>query len=149
MSGFLLFLTVVLQPSGETCAISFSREPAGRRTSHSVRICSRQRSNPSEFDFYLQTTQPNRSFHASSGSCPGTHSKLVELEELTMPMPDVPNVGREVELITLDGAQFRLSIDGLYGQLGAWIALESNHGTPLANWIDAMLGVLEPCWRPA
>lgn len=87
----------------------------------------------------------------SAASCPGAASILHELEDLPVPMIDVPHYGRSIdnsEDVVLDGARFKL-----WAQRPVWtrstaygVEVESNLGTPLAQWAERLKQVLEPCW---
>ncbi len=85
----------------------------------------------------------------STGVCPAARTQLLQLEGLTLPTPDVPGLGREMQTITMDGAGYRLKVQALYDGDAADLTLESNVDTPLARWIDSALDTLSACWRDA
>ncbi|MEA3045880.1 MAG: hypothetical protein QOJ53_212 [Sphingomonadales bacterium] len=87
--------------------------------------------------------------YATTAECPIAHDRLESLEQIPMPVPDLPGFGRESTQIILDGAQYVLETPALHqdGQSGD-LKLTSNVGSPLARWIDALIAALEPCWRP-
>ena len=86
---------------------------------------------------------------ASSATCPAALPVLKRLEALEMPKPDVPGYRRNGGVIVMDGVSHRLSGVSRHrdGQPGDY-SIESNNGTPLARWSDALFRALERCWRP-
>jgi hypothetical protein len=69
------------------------------------------------------------------------------MEQLPMPVPDLPWFGNEPQEMTLDGAGYRLSTRALYSGKMSEVVVQSNVDTPLARWIDQTLAALAPCWR--
>jgi len=96
-----------------------------------------------------ETSDRANTGYASSRLCPVALEQLTRLEELEMPRPDVIGHGREYQIVILDGARYRLRGRALHadGQ-SAGYEIDSNVGSPLARWVDAMLAALEPCWTP-
>ena len=148
----LIYLATLAQPAANPCAISFatfSRAPALDRTSETVCV----RDDRSRHGQYLvHRTVRDRGGSAavswaSTRDCPTARDRLQDMEDLALPTPNVPGVGRELETITMDGIVYRLETLGLYGGASANIVLISNVGTPLARWIDATFAALAPCWR--
>ncbi len=147
--SLLLAALAAAQPVMDCDTISFSRSPALRRSSEQVGICNDPDSTPTARHhlFRRTTTNPERITYASTRTCPAARAQLEALERLELPVPDVPGLGNDLQVITMDGAGYRLRANALYGQHGADIAVGSNIGTPLARWIDATLAALAPCWR--
>ena len=85
----------------------------------------------------------------STEVCPAALPVLRRLERLAMPHPDVPGYRRGANVIIMDGARYRLNGIARHadGQPGDY-SIESNVGSPLAQWIDKLFSVLEKCWRP-
>lgn len=98
---------------------------------------------------------PARVVWADTRSCPGSVDQLRALQRLRMPQPDVPRIDEGVAAneIILDGATYSLRMDGAWQGRnnfnGTTLAIASNVGTPLAQWVDAMLATLKPCWKDA
>ena len=146
--SILLAAFAAAQPVVDCDVITFSRSPALRRAYEEVGICNDPTSTPTERHYWFRrtTTNPERISYASTRTCPAARAQLGALEALTLPAPDVPGLGNDLQVITLDGAGYRLRAMGLYGQHGADITVGSNIGTPLARWIDGTLAALAPCW---
>ena len=85
--------------------------------------------------------------HAATSSCPGSGVAVAALEKVALPAPDLPGLGAEVSMAIADGPVYRLDAPALHGdgQAGS-LSVSSGPGAPLADWIDRMLAVLEPCW---
>jgi len=129
---------------------TFSRALALTRTSETV--CVGRDPDGRAGDYLLRRVATDAHRHATTTwvrtrNCPAALTRIQELEDLAMPRPDLPGFGQEVQEITLDGAGYRLTTSALYGGTLSQIAVESNVGTPLANWIDQALTALRPCWR--
>ena len=88
-----------------------------------------------------------RSF-TSTGLCRGARQTLIEVEHLRMPEPDVPYYGRELRGIVVDGVDYQLEGNSIHADdLRGDFFIESNSGSPLAQWADRLLAVLSRCWR--
>jgi hypothetical protein len=85
----------------------------------------------------------------NSTLCPKVLPQLRRLEDLDMPAPDVPGMGRDADIIIMDGVSYTLQGSSRHadGQPGDY-SIESNVGSPLARWVDGMDAALEGCWRP-
>jgi hypothetical protein len=98
---------------------------------------------------------PARMVSADTHSCPGSLDQLRALQKLSMPQPDVPGIDEGVEIneIVMDGARYVLKMDGAWPDRtnfnGTTLAIASNVGTPLAQWVNSMLVTLKPCWKDA
>jgi hypothetical protein len=130
--------------------LRFSVSPAMAGGSQQVGVCRDRNGRPGEVLLQRTTTRRGGSAvisYASTRSCPAARRQLEALEDLPLPHPDVPGIGDETRIMTLDGASYRLEGEALYGPNSAEMRVESNVGTPLAHWIDATLAALMPCWR--
>ena len=110
---------------------------------------------PAQFDFYRiedpprGSAQPVRPRFATSAGCGGSGDALARLETLAAPAVDVPGIGREVETVVMDGARYRLEGRAIHGGHGGTLVLTAESGSPLGDWVDSMLELLEPCWGTA
>jgi hypothetical protein len=84
---------------------------------------------------------------ASTRTCPAAWAVVDRIEVIGMPWLDAPGAGRASGSEVLDGADYVLEAPALHpsGMAGR-ARIESNGGTALADWVDAMMRTLEPCW---
>jgi hypothetical protein len=87
--------------------------------------------------------------YTDTSACPAVLPILQAVESLELPRPNLHGFGDELEVITMDGAEYTLTTSAPYGGNDSDLTVRSNVGTPLARWIDAALTALEPCWRTA
>jgi hypothetical protein len=93
----------------------------------------------------LDIRGPERRLSTDTDACPGARAVLESLGEMEMPAlvrrPDDPIV------IAGDATAYRLTAPAYWasGTEGT-VTLDAISGTGLADWIDAMLGALRPCW---
>ena len=86
---------------------------------------------------------------APISDCPGAAQALLALEHLQAPIIDVPTLGDEERLSPpLDGITYRLwsRWPKWPGAIGYEMSVESNVGTPLADWAGAFQTTMAPCW---
>lgn len=86
---------------------------------------------------------------ARASGCPGAVQALEALEHLPAPIIDVPTLGNEERFSPpLDGVTYRLwsRWPKWPGAIGYEVSLESNVGTPLAEWAQGFRATMEPCW---
>jgi hypothetical protein len=81
---------------------------------------------------------------AESRSCPAVWDVLARMRDLPVPRFAPMGVSGGPQL-HMDGTIFTLRTYSDEGE----IAVQSNEGTPLAEWIEASLEILEPCWGSA
>ncbi|WP_252258197.1 hypothetical protein [Erythrobacter aurantius] len=83
-------------------------------------------------------------------NCDAASSVLTSLHGVSPPRVSIP--GYEVSpgggiRIMGDGVHYEISVRAHYsGTEGSDLSFSSNVGTPLAEWIEGSLEVLEPCW---
>ncbi len=147
--SLVLAALAAAQPVISCDIITFSRSPGLNRTTEQVGICHDPESTRTERHHWFQrsATGADSVAFASTRSCPRARAQLEALERLALPSPDVPGLGSELQIMTLDGVRYRLQTRALYGQSGAGLTVESNLDTPLARWINEALEALAPCWR--
>lgn len=81
--------------------------------------------------------------------CPAVSAVYRAMDRIELPRLTPP--GSDAILVVADGTWYTLERDAFYkpdGQIGR-IRLESNVGTALSTWIDAMMKALAPCWSQA
>lgn len=90
---------------------------------------------------------PASARRTDTNACPAALAVLQQLEALPAAVPDLPDYGREEEMIVVDGTGFTLEGRAIHlgGQSGRF-RIESNHGSPLGNWAESLLASLAPCW---
>lgn len=148
----LIALAALFQPTPVVdCAmLRFSVAPALGGTFWQVSVCPDPEAGPGEFLFRATSRrrgeQPTLRY-ATTRTCPASRRQLQALEELELPHPDLPSLGNDTQVLTLDGAGYVLEGSGRYGEDGAEIRIESNVMTPLADWVQETLEALAPCWR--
>ena len=144
-----LIVAAIVAPAWLDCHnMAFSRALALARTRQAV--CVERSREPGQWS--LRRTATDRSgaesvTYTDTRACPAALQVLQAVENLELPRPDLPGFGKELEVITLDGAGYSLTTAALYGGDAGEIKVQSNVGTPLARWIDGALNALEPCWR--
>jgi hypothetical protein len=149
----LLFLTASAASTStppDCGLISFSRQPALARTSEEV--CIARYNDGQGVNYRLRQVSTDRLRRvtvawATTKACPAVLPYLEAMEQLPMPVPDLPWFGNEPQEMTLDGAGYRLSTRALYSGKMSEVVVQSNVDTPLARWIDQTLAALAPCWR--
>ncbi len=145
---FLMSLAVsATLANGPDCKlISFSKHRLLRRTSEQVCV------TKGKFgEFLLHRTLANAGGVASvtwtsTNNCRGALPQLQALEKLELPQVDLPGFGKDLEVLVLDGADYRLRSPALYSGDRSDLIVRSNVDTPLARWVDQTLAVLAPCW---
>jgi hypothetical protein len=65
---------------------------------------------------------------------------------VNLPAPAPYGIGKG-SYIVLDGIEYRLKAPASYAGAPGTVEITSNIGTPLANWVEASLVALEPCWK--
>lgn len=148
MLALLLVATSVAPAMADCRMIAISRSAALTRAQDEV--CIERGRVAGQFAFRRSATERDGSVSVSStntNACPAVWPLLTEVEQLELPRPDLPGVGKEVEFITLDGARYTLTTPSLYGGAMSRLVVQSNVNTPLARWIDRTLTTLKPCWR--
>lgn len=88
--------------------------------------------------------------YTSTSACPAALRPLRQFARLRMPRPHLPAFGREEGITVMDGAQYVLRGHAMHanGEIRDF-EIESNVGTPLAQWVDSMVAALQRCWTPA
>ena len=82
--------------------------------------------------------------------CPAARTVLVEARNLAMPRVSVPGLENDELIITGDGVLYQLVGSAEYpGESAYDFEMQSNSGSPLAQWVDNSLRSLEPCWTTA
>ncbi|HSJ79454.1 MAG TPA: hypothetical protein VK913_12030 [Erythrobacter sp.] len=86
---------------------------------------------------------------ADSRACPAMMAELAKVEELPMPRFAAPGTkSSAVVAILMHPTNYTLAMRGYESRsnTGARIELNAQSGSPLAQWTDATLEALEPCW---
>lgn len=102
------------------------------------------------------TTWVYRAFTGSSGgpvlswadgrTCPGVERAVAALRELPPVRPRIPPENKALEII-MDGASYVLEVESSYGTAaGTQLRVQTNVGTPLAEWANLVGRELKPCW---
>ena len=124
----------------------FSRSPALQRTRTTVEIGtlgSDRRGGP--LQYWLRRTVVERWVETVSWTdtrrCAAVRPALRAMAELAPPRFAPPGMGPAGPIV-MDGVGYRLRAPSQYGG----IAIDSNVGTPLAQWVDSTLGALRSCW---
>ena len=98
-----------------------------------------------QLDFWMRRTVTTRDVPvvtwAESRSCPAVWDVLARMRDLPVPRFAPMGVTRGPQL-PMDGTIFALRT---YSD-GGEIVVQTNEGTPLAEWVEASLAILEPCW---
>jgi len=145
---FFVAAALVAPASLDCHNMAFSRTLALARTRQAV--CLERSREPGQWT--LRRTATDRSgaetvTYTDTRACPAALQELQAVESLELPRPDLRGFGKELQVITLDGAGYSLTTAALYGGDAGEIKVQSNVGTPLARWIDKALKALEPCWH--
>jgi hypothetical protein len=92
---------------------------------------------------------------ARSEDCPALEPALAALEQVSLPVVDVPGVGEDWKpkglAVAADRASYRLWSSSLrHGDARQWeeLDLKGAFNSPLADWMDETLATLKPCWKP-
>jgi hypothetical protein len=87
--------------------------------------------------------------YTTTDLCPGARAQVEALQQLQMPEPDVPGVEPDYTKLIMDGIGYSLAGHSRHadGQPGEF-KIESNVGSPLAQWAELMLKSLQHCWKP-
>ena len=136
-------------PAAPECGfLSFSRAPAPPHSYEQVCIT---HDPDARGDYLLRRTVTSRDAKVVTWTgtrrCPAGRAPLVALENMPLPVPDVPGLGEDTESITLDGVNYRLEGSARYSGASARLMLQSNVNTPLARWVEETFAALKPCWR--
>ena len=82
--------------------------------------------------------------------CSGARDAVVAATQIAPPRVAVPGIPVRPDgsiNLTLDGVQYRFQSSAHYdGNGSSDISFSSNVGTPLSNWVEGSLEILEECW---
>ncbi|NEX94133.1 hypothetical protein [Caulobacter sp. 17J65-9] len=155
----LLALSAAPDPLADETLVRFSRDPVLRRTSVEVSV-GRIAGDPREpARYWLRRTErdgargrtPSETFTwTDTQRCPAALAVLREAAALETPRPMISGLvepeGGYLPVVA-DGALYALTIEGAYdGQIGPTLTVATGPATPLADWVEASLATLEPCW---
>ncbi|WP_428969369.1 hypothetical protein ACQR50_00320 [Sphingomonas sp. Xoc002] len=94
-----------------------------------------------------QHGKPTVTIWADSRTCPGAAEAVRHLRSIPMPTPSLPSDATD---LILDGVGYRVRFRAHYGsEIGFPLELNSNVGTPLAEWVNRTRAMLKPCWTTA
>ncbi len=108
---------------------------------------------PREFRFRLAVGPRARRTVIASRDCPAAQAHLATLSQLVSPTPFVTDVdGPELIPVRADGARYRLETSAHYGDEpnlrrinNAKLIVEADSDSPLARWVDGIVGALNDC----
>ena len=82
--------------------------------------------------------------------CPGARDAVVASTQIAPPRVLVPGIPVRPDgsfILSLDGVEYSLRSSAHYDSYGGnELYFTSNVDTPLANWVEGSLGLLEDCW---
>lgn len=91
----------------------------------------------------------DRTSETDSQSCPVILTLLRSLRDLPLPRPSVPLLDTDTIIVTADGVDYRLIVPASYDNgMGGQVTLQSNVGTPLADWVEQANDELDKCVAP-
>jgi hypothetical protein len=82
---------------------------------------------------------------AESRTCPAVVPMLAAARRIPMPRVAPYGVSDDPIIVTGDGRSYMLQAPATWPSVGE-VTVTSNEGTPLAEWMNASLTALEPCW---
>jgi hypothetical protein len=148
----LVLLNNAVQPELPRQWAQFSRSGARSHVNETVDIATGDRGSKSEFRYTLRFTKRSlgvtaKIAWADSTTCPAVRSVIVSMRNIKMPSPAPYGLPDQSTTITMDGTGYFLTAPSS-DNMGK-LTISSNIGSPLAAWIDASFGKLEPCWTTA
>jgi len=87
-------------------------------------------------------------FWANQASCVQGSDVITDLAKINMPSIHVPGVSPEEGItVRVDGATYRVVVPGQFPSEPGRVVLTFGTETPVANWVNASLLALAPCWQ--
>ena len=139
-------------PRQYTPFLTFSRSASSELGAQSVDIGVLRGEGRLQFWFRrtVERDGPDDIAWTSTESCAGARDAVVAATQFAPPRVSVPGLPMRPDGssgLTLDGVQYAFRSSAHYDSNGSSsISFTSNVGTPLANWVEGSLAILEECW---
>jgi hypothetical protein len=143
-------LMMATSPGEDAGWARFSMKPALARTEIEVEIGTAQTTGrPVVYWFRRMTRVQGKEsgvIQIDTRSCPKLTEALRSLQELSAPHAVVPFLDSDDVIVTADGVRYSLTVPAAYRNASSDdMTLQSNEGTPLADWIKQTLATLQVC----
>ena len=140
----LALSAAMTDPGGQWATLS--KSPALRRTRTTVDIGTLGFNQPKQqLEYWLRRTVAQGGVEqvswADSQTCTPVRPVIKALQGVAVPRLQIPGYSNESEIV-LDGVGYSLKAPSTHGT----ISFDTNVGSSLAQWIEASLTALEPCW---